>query len=209
MEAADQVPNDLDRRIVGPVEVVEHEDRRLLRREALEQRADRVMGAVALARKLRRGGRGGRHGERRQQRRELGHGLLTENGEHRLRQRARIVVERVDHDAERQPELELGGAAVEHEVVPRLRPSRKLEQQARLADPRLPENLDRPRLAGREPVECALQLGDLHGATDQRVRPGLPWCDHPSPPAQAYVGPPAGSRRSGRSGALRVLRVSD
>src|SRR5206468_12628871 len=48
VEAAYQVPDDLDRGVVGPVEVVKGEDRGLLRRQALEERADRVMGAVAL-----------------------------------------------------------------------------------------------------------------------------------------------------------------
>ncbi len=45
---AQQRAEQLDRRRVGPVEVIEHEHERRWRREPLEEFADRTMAAVAL-----------------------------------------------------------------------------------------------------------------------------------------------------------------
>jgi hypothetical protein len=59
----------------------------------------------------------------------------------------KLVVQGVDHNAERDVALELGGAPVER----LLSPDAELRQQPGLADPRLANQLNGPRLAGIPP----------------------------------------------------------
>ncbi len=143
---AEQRAEQLDRRRVGPVEVIEHEHERLRRRELLEQRAHRAVAAVALVLERRararsrawiaRGRRArapsGRHRR----------GLRGESGSSPLD----VLVERIDEDRERQVSLELRRRAREDEVPAGVRASRRaLRADASCRSPAHRRARSRPR----------------------------------------------------------------
>ena len=176
---AQQVRHELERGAVGPVEVVEHEDQRPPRGQALEQLADRPVGTEAL-----RGGRRAvRAGVERAQgwedRRELGQVLGGHAAERARVQRLEVLVQGVDEEAEGELALELRGAPVEGQAAAVLRPRERLGQQGGLPDPGLARDERESRRARiglvqerREAVQLAVTadegLGSGHGA----VAPG-------------------------------------
>jgi RNA polymerase sigma-70 factor, ECF subfamily len=110
--ATQQMQDQLHGRVVGPVQVVEHEHHRLLATEELQQAPQgaviaKALGRAGLAARLRRGvgGRGGQHGP------EIGPERRHPSRVHRRD----VVVERIDHHAERNVALVLGAARGEHE----------------------------------------------------------------------------------------------
>ena len=117
--AAEQVGDQLHRRVVGPVDVVEHEHDGPLGGELLQQRAHRPMRAEPLVVQPAEGDVAGR-GRGRQHPRQLGHAVPDQPLEPGRAERGDVVVERGDPDAERQLALQLGAAPDEHEVPARL-----------------------------------------------------------------------------------------
>jgi hypothetical protein len=165
---AQQRSEQLDRRRVGPVEVVEHEHERLRRRELLEQRAHGAVAAIALV--LERHLATAR--ERRQRRkdvRELRLDVVLEGGQPIRSEASHVLVERIDEDRERQVALELGGRAREDEVVSGIGANRQLGQEARLADARLADEQDRGRATLIELGQDSIQRAQLLRAPDEVV----------------------------------------
>ncbi len=132
--AAQQVQHELDRRLVGPVQVVEEERDGLLSAEHLQQGAERAVAAEALARADGGGPRAlGRGGEDRGQ---VGAGRLDPAGV----ERRDVVVEGVDDEPEGHVALVLGGAAVEHQEAGLGGPPVHGAEQRALADTGLAEH---------------------------------------------------------------------
>ncbi len=159
--AADQVREQLERGGVGPVQVVEREQERLLGRQQLEQRADALVQAEAL---LRGGGRWGGlvRGERREGRAEVAEPGLAERGEAPGRLRGEVVVERRPERAEGQLALELGGLALQHQVAALGGVGAEPVQQPGLADAGLAGEQDGVGAAARgEPLQGRIQLRAL------------------------------------------------
>ena len=125
----------LDRRRVAPVQVVEHQDQRLGRRDQIQQRADRAMSPMAFVDQP-AGSRRAVAVERRQHA-----GQVVEKLGIEVLARVEVLggdigVEGVDPDPERKIALELRGRAREHHVAALLGLPPQLGQQPGLADPR-------------------------------------------------------------------------
>jgi hypothetical protein len=138
------------------VDVVEREDHDALGGEQLEHAAHRSVGAITLGLNA-AGALGGEVRERRKDGGELAQPLPTDAIEPPWMERAEIVVEGVNEEAERKVALEFGCAAFEHEELVGVRARTELSEQARLADSRLADQLESgpgARLGRREePVD--------------------------------------------------------
>jgi hypothetical protein len=164
--AAQQRAEQLDRRRVGPVEIVENEDERPEPGEVLEQGAHRPVAAVALV--LDRDVVAAREREERgEDVRELRAHVLVETLERGRVEPADVLVERVDEDGERQVTLELRRGAGEDEAPSRVSPTGELHEQASLADPGLADELDHARLI--EHPECLVERFELFGPPDEML----------------------------------------
>jgi hypothetical protein len=158
----------LERRVVGPVDVVEHQDERPLAREQLEQGSQRAVVAEALGRT--RDGRGlDMLGDRRQDGRELRLALGSERLEPARVKCRDVVVEGVGGQAERQVALVLRGAPLQHQQPRRLRTLAQLRQQGALSDAGLAEHPEQPLVAGRDLLQGALDRGHLGLAAQQAL----------------------------------------
>ena len=165
--AAEQVGDELERRVVRPLHVVEQDQDRRRGRHLLEQRAHGAVRAVALVLERRRGRRavGGDRGEHA---RELGDAVAEHPHQPVLPEPGGVVVERVDPEAEREVALELGAAAGEHDAAALLAAPGELLQQARLADARLAADRDVARLAA-ESLQGRRRRGQLPAAADEHA----------------------------------------
>ena len=105
--------------------------------------------------------------QRREDVRELCLDLIVERRERRWRQAGEVVVQRVHEDRERQVPLQLSRRPGKGELPGRLRAGSQLPQQPRLADPRLPRQLDRPRAAPPESSENLVNGTKFIGAPDE------------------------------------------
>ena len=161
--AAHQRGDEVDRRGIGPVDVVEDEHERARRGQPREQLAHRAMRPVALvlqqARPVIARGR-----DRRQHVRDLAERLVAQARQHPRVEARDVLVERVDEDPERQVALELGRAAVQDDAATGGRARVQLRQQPRLADARLALDQQRRRLAALERVEREVDGIQLSGA---------------------------------------------
>jgi hypothetical protein len=166
--AAQQRGEQLHRRGVRPVDVVEHEHDRAAHRQPLEQLPHRAMGPVALV--LYDGGAvGGQVRERRHHVRQLAAHLHGQR-RHELRVDAgEVLVERVDEHPEREVLLELGRAAAEDGAAAVVRPRGQLRQQPGLADPGLALDHQRRSPAVTQLLERAIDRPQLGGAPDEMV----------------------------------------
>ncbi len=159
--AAQQRADQLQRGVVAPVQVVEHEHEPVLRGERLQQRLDRPVGAIAVV------GHGGAvpgrvHG--RQEVRELG----VEVGAEPQLARADVGVQRIDPHAVGEVALELRGGAREDEMALRLGQLAQLAQEARLADARVAGHGQARQAILREGAERLPELLELGLPADQR-----------------------------------------
>ncbi len=136
--AARERQQQLERGLVRPVQVVEHEHQPTRCREAIEQARDRPMGQVALDRGLRLTGRA----QAREDRPELGAVAHAHPVETRFVDGGEVGVEGVDKYRERHLALELGGTAGQDEVTRLLTAGNQRAQKRGLADPRLPRDAD-------------------------------------------------------------------
>ena len=155
--AAQQVLDELDRRVVRPVQVVQRQSDRALAGEQLDQPAQRPVVAEALRGGLGRGGR--RHAVRR------GRQHRAEPGIQRLDaarvQGRNMVVERGDGERERHLALVLGRAPGEREQPGRAGALRGGFQQRGLADPRLTADQHDARLAAAHVLHRPLHRVEL------------------------------------------------
>ena len=78
-----------------------------------------------------------------------------------------VLVERIDEDPERQVELELAGPPREHEVPARVGTGRQLGEEARLADSRLADQLERRGLSLAELSEETVDRAELRRSADE------------------------------------------
>ena len=168
LRRADEVTQELERRAVGPVEVVEDQHERRLRAGLAEQRGHRVEEAQAVARPEAPcvlGGRraelaeqdpelGGAHAEALAQRVERGaRGPAAHHLHHRLVGRDRLLVE----------------APVEHQRAVVARAAAQLGGQAGLADAGVAGQQDELARAGDRLVPVLLEHVELPRAADERV----------------------------------------
>ena len=161
--APQQVREQLQRRVVGPVQVVEDDDHRSHLRQRLQQRAHRPVRAIALVLQA------GRHApDRRQHRRQLGQLVADEPLEPVHAEEFRVLGERVLPDAERQLALELGRAAGQHQRTGGAGPRLELAEQPRLADPAFAAEGQQGAAAGRQLIECGVNGRELSAPTEQR-----------------------------------------
>jgi hypothetical protein len=166
---AQQVGEQLERRVVGPVQVVQREDHRRRGGQRVDQESHGAVGAKALARQ-RVGAAGGRVlGKRREDPAELARCVLTEAIHAPRVQGPEVVVQRVDEDVERHVALELGRAAAQSECAARLAAGNALRHEARLADAGLARDLDDARATAHEGVERTLDRSKLRPAADEHV----------------------------------------
>jgi hypothetical protein len=168
--AAHERRDELDRRAVAPMQVVEDEHERLRVREQGQQRLDRVVGAIALVGD-RRGARA-RATHRREDRAELARQRVVPAAEGVEVLRGEVRVEGIDPHAERHVALELGRRAAEHEMAALVGPRAQLVEQAGLADARLPLDREVARRALVERVERRLDPLDLRLAPDDPAGAG-------------------------------------
>ncbi len=169
--AAQQGAEQLDRAGVGPVQVVEDQHQRLGRSEQLEQLAHRAVGAVPLVLQ-RRPAAVVERAEARKDVRELRASLAVQTLEPPRVEPFGVLVERVDEDPERQIALELRRGAGEHQVAAPVGARGELGEQARLADARLPDELDRAGEALLEIRQDLVEHVELRGTPDEFLRRG-------------------------------------
>jgi hypothetical protein len=178
--AAQKRRDELEGRRLRPVQVVEHEDERLVVGQHRQQRAHGAVRPEALV------GDGGRRAgaERREDRAQVVERDRVPAGRGGELSRGDVRVERVDPDAEREVALELRSRPAEDDVAAPVGPRPQLGQQARLADPRLALDRDPRTLARVDDVEEPVELGELALASNQcRVaerrahRVGQPYVD--------------------------------
>lgn len=98
-------------------------------------------------------------------------GRLVERAQPPRFQRAKVVVQSIDDQAEGEVALKLGRPAAKDEITTALGAGGELRQQPRFADSRFPDHLDKPRLPGRQAIEDRLDLLPLRYATDKLPRP--------------------------------------
>ena len=168
--AADQRGDQLDRRAVAPVQVVEHEHERLRIGDQAQQAADRAVRSVALVRQRSvaiRVLQGREHLT--QLDRQLGVPALA------LVEALRddVRVQGVNPDAERQLALELGGGAGKHHVPASLRALLKLLEQASLADAGLAFERQAAGAAIVQYVQRRLEMSELSLAPDDGAGGGF------------------------------------
>ena len=183
--APQQVGDQLERRVVGPLEVVEQDHDRRRGGEVLEQRADGAVGAVAL---VLQGGRGRRvaRADRRQHAGELRDAVAEHPLEPVLAEPGGVVVERVDPDAERQVLLELGAAAGQDHAAALGAAIGELLEHPRLADAGLAADGDEARVAP-EAGQRSRDGRQLPPAADERaLGPGVG--HRPTVPATVTAG---------------------
>ncbi len=142
---AQQVQQQLDRRLVGPLHVVEQQRQRPLGGDRLQLRPQRMVEAEALPRDHRLAGR-------------------------RHRQRLEPVAERVAQQSERQLLPLLGGACARAPANRRRAPLGGDGEQRALADPGLAGEGEQPPAAGLRFRERACDRGDLDVAPKQSHR---------------------------------------
>lgn len=110
-----EMGGELDGGAVRPVQIVEHDDDGAMARHRVEQGADGTVRAVALLGKRRQGRDGGSRNGRKHPG-ELFEPTTEETLQSIETERAGVVVERIDPDAERDVTLELGAASREDEM---------------------------------------------------------------------------------------------
>jgi hypothetical protein len=172
----EQRDEQVDRRRVGPLDVVEYEDERAAARELLDQCADGAVRAVALAgAEGRRRPRAGalRVGRGREDRGEVGPRVVDPRRRGGA-ERAQRRVERVDPQAVGQGVLLLGGAAVEDGRAAPARGGGELREEVGLSDSGLAAECDDAGRAGggrvdRARGDCKLRVA----ADDPTGHPGV------------------------------------
>ena len=163
--AAEQVQHELERGVVGPVEVVEEQRDGAFAAEHLDQGAQRAVAAEALA-----GAGGGRGGAGDGGRGERGGEVGADGLDAPRVHGGDVVVERVDHEPERHVALVLGGAPVEDQQAGGRRALVQRVEQRALADAGLAEHREHAALSAEDVGDGAVGGGELALAADQAGR---------------------------------------
>jgi hypothetical protein len=167
--SAHQVAEQLDRRRVGPVHVVQNQQHGRACRKALEQGADGAVGPVTLVDERR--SLSGRHQgpERREDRGQLEEPFACQPLRRASVERGEVFVAGVHEHREREVALELDAAAFEHEVAAPVRAPSEFREEAGLADPGLPCDRGDPGRAVRGRIELAVESRKLALPPDERL----------------------------------------
>ena len=96
--------------------------------------------------------------------------VVVEDGESLYLEALEVLVQRVHEDGEGQVAFELRRRSREDELPAQLGARAELSEQPGLADPRLPNQLDRGRAASSELVEGVLKRTEILGAPHEQVR---------------------------------------
>ena len=172
LRRADQVADELQRRAVGPLQVVEHEQQRGAGRDLRQQRGERVEQAMALGAAFgaahRR--RAGRRAELGQQRGEVGGARPEPLRRAGQRRAARPAAQHLEHGPVGAG-AGLVEAAVEHDRAVAVDLARELRRHARLADPGLARDEHEPPLVGDRRVPRPAQRRERLAPPDERVPP--------------------------------------
>ena len=150
------------------MQVIEEKDERLGACERLEQPADRPVCAVAVT-----GARTVHTRQRREDLPELTERVRVEVAEIVRREAAQVLVQRIDEDREGQLALEVGGTPRAHEPAAPVGAQPELGEQARLADPRLPLQLQRSRAPPLELGQGSFERTELSGPSNDLIDGGL------------------------------------
>ena len=170
--APQQRPDQLDRRAVAPVQVVQHEHERTVGAQQLEQPADRAVAAVTLISHRVPAPEAGRT-QRGKDLAELEDDVRRPDGLQIERLRRDMRIERVRPDAEREIALELRRHAVEHQAPVLLRALAQLGEQARLADARLTLDRHTRRRPAHQHAQHRIERCKLGVASDDRPGEGV------------------------------------
>src|SRR3954465_7525709 len=163
-----ECPEQLDRRRIRPVKVVEHKHERPRLREELEERTHRPMYAVALVLQRQDGGsRESRKGGK--DLRELRQYVLVELLQATRIESAQVLVKRVDENRERKLPFELRTGSCKDEPALGIRTTGELPEQAALADPGLTYEFDRDEVAAIHLGEDLLERTELLGASHELI----------------------------------------
>jgi hypothetical protein len=198
---AKQVPQELERRWIRPVHVVEGEQQRLLRRQQPQRPVHGPVQAKALELQAVRGRLPGAV-QRGEGRAELGHELLAEIREEILLALSEHAVERLDEDAERHAGLELGPLAAENRESGMLGPLARHLDQCRLADSRLADQCHPTEgIPVGDRCRGAIDLVELGLPADERAAGGvrLHWSLHRATHSEQASASHRGFRRGRRS----------
>ena len=166
--APHQVAQQLQRRLIAPVCIVEHQHQGIRRPKEAQQRTHRPMNPITLLARQPRRRQPPDPGQRRKRRRELPDAPVPERPPAPRVHRRQVIVERVDEDMERDILLELRRAATKNKTAGGLRALRQRFQQPRLADPRLPDELGETRLASPQRSQDVTERAKLVLPSDQR-----------------------------------------
>ncbi len=161
--AAQQVGDQLERGVVGPLHVVEDEHDRVAHGHPLEQGAHRAVGVEALVLQPARP-RGGGGGEDAGQ---LADAVADQGLQATLAEARDVVVEGIDPGGERELALQLCAAAHEHRMAPLPRPFGELAEQPRLADPRLAADHEPAGASAADSVERGVDGRQLLATPDE------------------------------------------
>jgi hypothetical protein len=166
--APQQVLDQLDRGVVRPMHVVQHQQQAGARaRQPLQQRPNRAVRPVALG--LQAAGLGRALGGCGEHPAELDQLAAREPLQPVTAETCGEVVQRVDPDAERELALELHAAAGEHQVPARLGLLDERGEQPRLADPGLACDREPTRTPEPQPCERGGERRPFAPTTDNPV----------------------------------------
>ena len=152
-----EVEKPAQRGLVGPVQVVDDQQRGLVEGEV---GGDPVEAMQHRERRLRSLSHHVCRSRREQRRTELG-GTCQQLGAEIRRRRGERRLEQLPHDPERELALELSASRGQHLELPRVGELPRCAQQPRLADPGGPLDDDQTTLTGAGRIEHRRQCGDL------------------------------------------------
>jgi hypothetical protein len=168
--AAQESAQQLHRRRIRPVEVIEHEDQGLACREPMEQLPHGPVAAIALV--LACHPMSAR--ERRQRRKhacELCSDVVVEGPKLCRLEAFDVLIQGIDEKGEGQVLLQLRRRSGQNQVPPQLSAGGELADQPRLADARLADYLEGTRAAPSEVFEDPLEQAQFVGTPDEVLGP--------------------------------------
>ncbi len=155
--APEQMADELHRRIVAPLQIIEREQQWPRRRQTLEQLPRRKVSPEPLCRGPEDCARRAHRTECWKHRSQLPELLRGNAVKRACVKRGQVTVKRIDEQPKREVALQLGRPALQHQTTNRLGVARQLRDQRALADTRLATHDHEPRRAGTRLAKQALQ----------------------------------------------------
>jgi hypothetical protein len=143
--APEQVADELHRRIVAPLQIIEREQQRPRARQPLKQLSRRKMSAEALRRRAQRGTSHTQRTQRRKNASQLAQLLRSQAVKRACIKRPQVSVKRVHQQPKRKVPLQLRRPPPQHQAPSRSAAARQLAKQGTLADARLAGHDHKPR----------------------------------------------------------------